>query len=133
MRVTRIKWQIMYIYIYIYICIYIHIYMYNFDENKVLKRIPNHCTLNKFQHQRHVRVYYWLIAESSQSIITGLQLQIWYKLYGQMYCLAISFYNISAINSRSYNIYTKINGHKKYTLFKLYCFGKSSSTFKACS
>ena len=23
------------------------------------KRITNHCTLNKFQHQRHTRVYHW--------------------------------------------------------------------------
>ena len=51
-------------------------------KNIALKRIPNHCTLNKFQHKRHARV----IASCSQSKITGLQLQIWYKFLGQMYC-----------------------------------------------
>ena len=24
-------------------------------KNIALKRIPNHCTLNKFQHQRHIK------------------------------------------------------------------------------
>ena len=41
-------------------------------KNIALKRILNHCTLNKYQHQRHVRVYHWLIASYSQSQITGL-------------------------------------------------------------
>ena len=48
-------------------------------KNIALKRIPNHFTLNKFQHQRHVRVYHWLIASCSQSKITDLSLQICYK------------------------------------------------------
>ena len=31
-------------------------------KNIALKRIPNHCTLNKFQHQKHVLVYHSSIA-----------------------------------------------------------------------
>ena len=63
-----------------YIYIYIYIYIYDFGENIALKRFPIHCTLNKFQQQRHVRVYHWLIASCSSRKITGLQLQIWHKL-----------------------------------------------------
>ena len=33
--------------------------------NIALKRIPNHCTLNKFQHQRHVLVYHSSISSCS--------------------------------------------------------------------
>ena len=35
-------------------------------KNIALKRIPNHCTLNKFQNQRHVLVYH-----SSISLCSG--------------------------------------------------------------
>ena len=33
-------------------------------KNTALKGIPNHCTLKKFQHQRYVLVYHWLIPTS---------------------------------------------------------------------
>ena len=36
-------------------------------KNIALKRIPNHCTLNKVQHQTHVLLYHWLIASCNQS------------------------------------------------------------------
>ena len=48
-------------------------------KNIAIPRIPNHCTLNKFQDQRHILVYHWLIASGSQSKDTGMQLQIWYQ------------------------------------------------------
>ena len=39
-------------------------------KNIALQPIPNHCTLNKFQTQRHVLVYHWLIAScSSQKLL----------------------------------------------------------------
>ena len=37
-------------------------------KNIALKRIPNHCTLNKFQHQTHVLLYHWLIICVMQSV-----------------------------------------------------------------
>ena len=40
-------------------------------KNIALKRIPNHCTLNKFQHKRHVSllVYHLSIASFSSKKI----------------------------------------------------------------
>ena len=34
-------------------------------KNIAVKLIPNHYTLNKFQHQRQVLVYHWLIVSCS--------------------------------------------------------------------
>ena len=47
-----------------------------------------------------------------------------------MYASTVSFYNILQIFPHPYNKCTKIYGHRQYTCFTEYCFGKSTATHK---
>ena len=69
--------------------------------NKLRKRVLNHFTLNKLQHQRHARVCRWSNCFIKLVLSTRLQLQIYYKLLCQMHSLTIPFYNIYAAILRS--------------------------------
>ena len=68
-------------------------------KNIALKRISNHCTVNKFQHQRHVRVYHWLIAScSSQKLLSCNCKSVKNSRACQQYSLTMLVYKISANN-----------------------------------
>ena len=98
-----------------------YIYIYTiFMKNIALKLIHNHCILSKFQHQKHVLEYHWLISSCSQSKITGLQFANLIEIPGpNVFLNHVIFIIFLQIMQDTYNNYIKINGHKEHTFFKL--------------